>query len=47
MLTNIITIIDIIKIQTWNFFNAITNVFNTERKAKQLAEKQSNLNNNN
>ena len=31
----------------WNFFNAITNVFNTERKAKQLAEKQSNLNNNN
>ena len=24
----------------WNFFNAITNVFNSERKAKQLAEKK-------
>lgn len=24
----------------WDFFNAITNVFNPERKAKQLAEKQ-------
>ena len=27
----------------WNFFNAITNVFNPERKAKQLAEKQAKL----
>lgn len=31
----------------WNFFNAVTNVFNPERKAKQLAEKQAKLNNNN
>ena len=27
----------------WDFFNAITNVFNPERKAKQLAEKQAKL----
>lgn len=26
----------------WNFFNAITNVFNSERKAKQLAENNNN-----
>ena len=30
----------------WSFFNAITNMFNPERKAKQLAEKQAKLNNN-
>jgi hypothetical protein len=30
----------------WAFFNAITNIFNPERKAKQLAEKQVKLNNN-
>ena len=27
----------------WNFLNAITNMFNPERKAKQLAEKQAKL----
>ena len=26
----------------WNFFNAITNVFNSERKAKQLAKNNNN-----
>lgn len=26
----------------WSFFNAITNVFNSERKAKQLAENNNN-----
>ena len=30
----------------WSFFNAITNMFNPERKAKQLAENQAKLNNN-
>ena len=30
----------------WAFFNAITNIFNPERKAKQLAENQAKLNNN-
>lgn len=28
----------------WNLFNAITNVFNPERKAKQLEEKKAKLN---
>lgn len=28
----------------WNLFNALTNVFNPERKAKQIAAKQAQLN---
>lgn len=31
--------------KVWDFFNAITNIFNPERKAKQEAEKLAKLNN--